>query len=177
MQDAIRTIIRYIGDDPNREDLIDTPDRVIRAWAEMFSGYHETEPLKWFKSKAREMVMVRNAYFASTCEHHMLPFVGVADVAYIPNGWVIGVSKIPRLVDHLSRRLTIQENLTDDICRALTCDKTLGAAVSLRSRHSCMGCRGIRQAQVWMVTNAVSGKFEEDPTTRMEFLGGVGKKI
>jgi len=121
--------------------------------------------------------MVRNIYFASTCEHHMLPFFGIADVAYIPDGWVIGVSKIPRLVDNLSRRLTIQENLTNLICERLTCDRTKGAAVSLRSKHACMGCRGIRQSQVWMVTNAVSGKFEDDPTTRMEFLGGVGKKI
>lgn len=174
LRDAIRLVISTIGDDPTREDLLETPDRVIQSWTEIFSGYTEDDAsmLKWFKSDAQEMVIVRDIDFWSTCEHHMLPFWGQADVAYIPNGSVIGVSKIPRLVNHKARRLQIQERLTTEIGRALQ-DRTLGVAVSIRAHHACMMARGVKQHHSRLVTNFISGKFETDPAARTEFMQGV----
>lgn len=181
VHDALRYIISYIGDDPDREDLLETPGRVVAAYAQIFSGYREQEsPLKWFKSAAQEMVIERDIDFWSTCEHHMLPFWGVVDVAYIPHGFVLGVSKIARLVEWKARRLQIQENLAHEICQELTQayspddePRTYGAAVSIRARHACMMSRGVEQSHSWLETNALSGLFKTDPSTRSEFMQGI----
>jgi GTP cyclohydrolase I len=172
--DAIRYLLEYIGENPDREDLQETPARILNAFVETFRGYKEQEALKWFESRATEMVVVRDIEFWSNCEHHWLPFWGLADVAYFPNGHVVGVSKVPRLVTNLAARLTIQENLTEQICAALTVDgKTFGAAVTIRAHHACMRSRGVRQTTAWMETNAVSGRFQADPSAQSTFMQGV----
>jgi GTP cyclohydrolase I len=174
LEDHIRRIIEAIGDDPKREGLLETPKRLINAWKEIYSGYTDSDQkLKWFTSKCDEMVIVRNIRFWSTCEHHMLPFWGKADIAYIPKGKVIGISKIPRLVNAKARRLQIQENLTDEIGRALDHEGVLGVAVSLRGQHMCMQVRGVKQEGSVMVTNYLSGLFRTDPAARAEFMQGV----
>ena len=173
MDDIIHRIITSIGDDPSREGLRETPRRVIQSWQEIFSGYTEDVDsiLKWFDSTADEMVILRNIHFWSTCEHHMQPFWGHADIAYIPRGKVIGISKLARLTNAIARRLQIQENLTAQIGQALLRDGNIwDVGVSITSKHTCMIARGVRQENSEMTTNFLYGAFKDDPATRAEFL-------
>jgi len=173
-EQLVRSIIQAIGDDPNRAGMLETPNRVVRSWLELFSGYTNEVDLKWFKDDTDEMVIVRDIEFFSTCEHHMLPFFGTADVGYIPNGAVVGLSKIARLVDNKARQFQIQERLARDIGNslqnALTEHPPLGVAVVLRGQHLCMKARGVKQQNAVMETNYLTGVFRKDDSARHEFL-------
>ena len=178
-EEAVRTLIRLAGDDPDREGLKDTPNRVIRSYEEIFGGYTKDPESVFtvFDEPCDELVLMRGIRLYSTCEHHMLPFTGVAHVAYIPKGKVIGASKLVRLVEIYSRRLQIQERLTQQITQAL--DKylqPLGSACIISCTHWCMACRGVRQSPE-MVTNSLTGAFKEDPKTRQEFLQLIGGSL
>ena len=174
LEDNVRRILQGIGEDPGRPDLIETPRRLAKAWREMFASYREPQPdLKWFESDADEMVVVRGVTFSSTCEHHVLPFWGTAAVGYIPGGKVVGVSKIPRLVTYMSKKLQVQERLTDEIGKALNVEGVRGVGVSLSGQHMCMMARGVLQQSSVMETTYLSGLLKEDPAARAEFLRGV----
>lgn len=172
MEDHVRRIIEAIGDDPTREDLLETPKRVVQSWTELYSGYHAQPKLKWFENEYSETVIMRRVGFWSMCEHHMLPFWGNVDLAYVPNGFIIGISKLSRLVEVYSRRLQVQERLTTDIGTALEGPKVKGVAVSVRAQHACMIARGVRQREAKLTTNYFSGVFANDSKYRMEFLEG-----
>ncbi|GIW87105.1 MAG: GTP cyclohydrolase 1 [Isosphaeraceae bacterium] len=172
---AVREILIAIGEDPDREGLIDTPDRVARMYAELFSGLH-ADPgdhlsRTFTQETYDEMVVVRNIEFASMCEHHLLPFTGQAHIAYIPQGRVVGLSKIPRVVETLSRRPQLQERLTQQIAHMLM-DRldAKGVAVVLEASHSCMTIRGVRKPGSFFVTSAMLGLFRDRHATRAEFL-------
>ena len=179
---AIRTLLQYIGDDPEREGLKETPARVIRAMAEHYAGY-EQEP-ETYLSKVFEqvegyddLVLVSDIEIMSHCEHHMVPFVGKAHVAYIPNGRVVGLSKIARVVDVYAKRLQVQEKLTAQIARAI--DKVLkpqGVAVVIQCQHFCMCYRGVKKPGSWTTTSKLHGVFLADPAARMELLTLIGLK-
>lgn len=179
----IRALIKHIGDDPDREGLLETPQRVIKSYQELFSGYqfvlstgdedHEKigSMLKVFSETSDEMIVVRQIDFCSFCEHHMLPFTGHAHVAYIPNRGVVGLSKIPRIVDIYARRLQVQERLTRQIVDCLELHlQPLGAACVIEGFHSCMSCRGVRKREASMITSALTGAFLEEPSAKAEFL-------
>lgn len=176
-QDIVRRQLQAIGEDPNRNGLIDTPDRVVRSWNELYSGYGDQPDLKWFDADADEMVVVRDITVYSTCEHHMLPFFGTATVAYIPGGEVVGVSKIARLVKHHSRRLQIQERLTQDIGKALMArESVLGAAVSITAKHLCMMARGVEEQRSVMDTTWLGGAIREKPDAKAEFVDALRRR-
>lgn len=179
VEHAVEEIITYLGDDPCREGLIETPRRVRRAFGELFSGYHRDPEtvLKTFKDGAcDEMVVLRDIEFYSTCEHHMLPFCGTAHIGYIPNGRVVGVSKLARLLEIFSRRLQIQERIgqqvTDALMRHL---EPKGCGCVLEAVHLCMTCRGVGKQNSKMVTSSVRGVFLDDPSAKAEFLQMIGK--
>lgn len=173
---GVRALLEYIGEDPDREGLRDTPGRVVRAWDEMCEGY-AMDPAQIlqrnFGANYNEMICVPNVEFFSTCEHHMLPFVGVAHVAYIPGVKpcrVVGLSKLARLVDCFARRLQIQEKMTCQIADAIEEHlKPRGVAVVVNARHMCMSCRGVKKQNSSMVTSAMRGAFIA-AETRAEFL-------
>jgi len=173
-ENAVRTLLRYIGEDPDREGLVDTPKRVAKSFLEMTEGLRRC-PSKvlttTFNETCDEMIVVRNIRFVSMCEHHLLPFIGTATVGYLPCNKVIGLSKIPRLVECLSRRPQLQERLTMQIgemlCNAVS---ARGVGVILKAHHSCMGCRGVRQQDADMVTSAMIGSFRDDPHVKHELL-------
>jgi GTP cyclohydrolase IA len=173
---AVREILIAIGEDPARDGLLDTPARVARMYEEVCSGLREdpSEHLtKVFEADHDEMVMVRDIPLYSLCEHHLVPFIGEAHVAYIPsqNGRITGLSKIARLVDGFARRPQVQERLTQDIARAI--DRTLqprGVLVVIEAEHLCMSMRGIRKPGSSTVTSSVHGLFRENPASRMEAL-------
>jgi len=172
-KEIIREMIRAIGDDPNREGLRETPVRVTKSWKELFAGYGQ-DPSKIMKvfedDTCDEMVIVRDISFVSFCEHHILPFLGVAHIAYVPNGRVLGVSKLVRVLEIYAKRLQIQERLTQQVTSAL--DKhlnPLGSACVIESKHLCMGCRGVRQPKSKMITSSLTGVFEKIEV-RQEFL-------
>lgn len=173
-EEHIRALLRYIGENPDREGLENTPARVMRAWTEMTAGYnmHPGQILATtFAETSDEMVIVRDIEFHSNCEHHMLPFSGTADVGYIPGVRVVGLSKIPRLVECFAKRLQVQERLTNQIAQAMNeYLDPMGVAVVLNARHSCMGCRGVRQSRASMTTSAMLGRMREDRAARAEFL-------
>lgn len=173
-EDAVRYILRYIGEDVGREGLRETPSRVRRSWDELFSGYSaDVEGLfKTFKEGAcDEMIVVRDIDFHSMCEHHMLPFVGVAHVAYIPKGRIVGLSKIARLVEVFARRLQVQERMTIQITEAIQHHlNPQGCACVIEAKHLCMACRGVRKSGSSMVTSSLKGTFSEEPDCRNEFL-------
>ena len=181
-EQAIRTLIRWAGDDPGREGLADTPSRVVRAWEEFCDGYTQdpAEMLaRTFEEIADydEMVVLRDISFESHCEHHMLPIIGRAHVAYLPRHRVVGISKLARVVEAFARRLQIQEKMTAEI--ANTIQEVLdpyGVAVVVEATHHCMTTRGIRRAGVAMVTSRMLGAFRKDPSTRREFLAMIGSK-
>ena len=172
---AVDTLLSSIGEDPNRQGLQGTPDRIARMYTEIFDGYR-TDPDKLindalFDVSYNEMVIVKDIAYTSMCEHHMLPFFGRAHVAYIPNGKVIGLSKIPRIVDMFSHRLQLQEKLTSQIADFLeTALEPLGVAVVVEGLHLCSMMRGVKKASARMVTSAMRRNFLENRRTRSEFL-------
>lgn len=176
---AVRTLIAAAGDDPAREGLADTPARVARAYAEWFSGYaiHPAALLERVFSEAedyQETVLLKDIPLVSTCEHHLAPITGRAHVAYRPNGRVVGISKLARLVDAYARRLQLQERLTNQIARTL--DEVLqpkGVAVIVEASHGCMSTRGVNQHGVSMVTKAWLGDFRADPDLRRELMSSI----
>jgi GTP cyclohydrolase I len=175
MQEIIRQLLVELGEDPSREGLLDTPKRVEKALKFLTSGYaadvDETLNNALFSVDYNEMVIVRDIDFYSLCEHHLLPFFGKCHVAYIPQGRVLGLSKMPRLVDIFARRLQIQERLTNQIAQTI-CQKIdpLGVAVVMEATHLCMSMRGVEKQNSVAATSAMLGVFREDARTRMEFL-------
>ena len=177
VEDNIRRVLEYLGENPNREGLIETPSRVVKAWVEMTEGYHQKpeEYCKVFNEPdSDEMVVLQGIRFTSMCEHHMLPFWGTASVGYIPlEGRVIGLSKLARIVHTYARRLQNQERLTHQVARFLydyEALSPLGTGVVVRSHHTCMSCRGIRQQESQMVTSATMGEIRTAPSARQEFM-------
>lgn len=175
MMQAVRTLLIGLGEDPDREGLKDTPKRVMKALQFLTKGYHESldELLNGavFTEDANEMVLVRDIDIFSSCEHHILPIIGRAHVAYIPNGKVIGLSKIARICEMYARRLQVQERLTVQIADALQgLLKPQGVAVVIEATHMCMVMRGVQKPGSWTVTSAMRGIFAEDVGTREEFM-------
>ena len=173
MKEHIREILKYIGEDPDRDGLKETPDRVVRSWVEMFSGYNQDphSVLKTFEDGYDEMVLLKNIEFSSTCEHHFLPFMGEAHIAYIPNKRVIGISKLARVLEIYSRRLQIQERLCAEVTKALDEVLTpLGSACILEASHLCMVCRGVKKQHSVMVTSSLTGVFRNKPEVRQELF-------
>jgi len=170
---AVATLLRYIGEDPGRDGLVDTPGRVVRAWREMTAGYAEDPAeilARTFDETSDELVILSNIAFYSTCEHHLLPFYGTASVGYLP-GKVVGISKLARLVQCFARRLQIQERMTKQIASSIAEHLgARGAGVVIRAHHLCMGCRGTRQPATEMVTSSMLGTLRDDPVSRSEFL-------
>ncbi len=171
---AVREILIAVGEDPDREGLVETPDRVARMYAEVFQGLHQDPGLhlkKLFTQEYDEMVMLRDLRFESFCEHHLLPFTGVAHVAYLPKGKVIGLSKIPRVIDVLARRPQVQERLTVEIAELLMSElDARGVAVVMEATHSCMTIRGVRKTEGLCITSAMLGAFRDRHATRAEVL-------
>jgi GTP cyclohydrolase IA len=171
---AVREILSSLGEDPQREGLKLTPRRVARSLAEQLSGMREDPRahLKTvFREKCDEIVLLREIGFSSVCEHHLLPFMGVAHVAYLPNKKIVGLSKLARLVDGFSKRPQVQERLTTQICDALWDElQPLGAAVVIEATHTCMTIRGVKKPGSVMVTSALRGIFKKDPRSRQEVL-------
>lgn len=171
---AVREILVAVGEDPDREGLADTPDRVARMYAEVFAGLRDDPRrhlAKRFTQEYDEMVAIRDIPFASFCEHHLLPFTGVAHVAYVPKGQVVGLSKIPRVVDSLAQRPQLQERLTQQVADLLMGElDAKGVGVVIEASHSCMTIRGVRKTGGTMVTSAMLGIFRDRPATRAEFL-------
>jgi GTP cyclohydrolase I len=176
--DSIRHMITFIGDDPNREGLKETPNRIVGSWTELYSGYNqEVEDLfTIFEDGAcDEMVLLKDIEFFSTCEHHMLPFFGTAHIAYIPNGKVIGISKLARVLEVYSRRLQIQERIGQQVTAAL--DEYLdpkGSACILSAKHLCMTCRGVNKQNSVMVTSSLTRGFKLNPAARAELMALIG---
>jgi GTP cyclohydrolase IA len=175
MMQAVRTLLIGLGEDPDREGLKDTPKRLMKALQFLTKGYHESldELLNGavFTEDAHEMVLVRDIDIFSSCEHHILPIIGRAHVAYIPNGKVIGLSKIARICEMYARRLQVQERLTAQIADALQgLLKPQGVAVVIEATHMCMVMRGVQKPGSWTVTSAMRGVFAEDERTRQEFM-------
>jgi GTP cyclohydrolase I len=177
---AVLDVIKAVGEDPDREGLINTPDRVSRMYAELLSGY-SADPEKiingaLFNVDYDEMVLVRDIEFYSLCEHHMLPFLGRAHVAYLPKGKVIGLSKIPRIVDMYARRLQVQERMTRQIADVI--QNTLepyGVAVVVEAVHMCSMMRGVKKHDARMTTSAMHGAFRANLATRQEFLENIAR--
>lgn len=172
--DAVRVLLEHIGEDPTREGLLDTPNRVVKALTEMTSGYGvdiAATLATTFDETSDEMVVLRGVTFASMCEHHMLPFTGTATVGYVPDGRVVGLSKMARLVEAYARRLQVQERMTTQIADAMWEHlRPLGVGVVIHGHHSCMGVRGVRQPQGVMTTSSMVGIFKFSDATRNEFL-------
>ena len=175
MESLIEELLRELGEDPRREGLLRTPGRVSRAFEFITQGYSQ-DPQKIlndavFEESYNEMVIVKDIDFFSLCEHHMLPFFGRAHVAYVPNGRIVGLSKLARLVEMYSRRLQVQERLTNEIAHVI--EKVLqprGVAVILEAQHLCMMMRGVQKQNSYAISSAMLGEFESDPKTRAEFV-------
>lgn len=180
IESLIEELLAELGEDPRREGLLRTPGRVARAFDFVTQGYSQ-DPQKIlndavFEESYNEMVIVKDIDFFSLCEHHMLPFFGRAHVAYVPNGRIVGLSKIARLVEMYSRRLQVQERLTNEIAHAI--EKVLqprGVAVILEAQHLCMMMRGVQKQNSYAISSAMLGEFESDPKTRGEFVQLVGR--
>jgi GTP cyclohydrolase IA len=175
-EDAVRTLLRWAGDKPNREGLAGTPARVARAFEEWFSGYSQ-DPKEYLSRTFEEVagydeiVALRDIPFESHCEHHLAPIIGKAHIAYLPRRRVVGISKLARLVDVYAKRLQIQEKMTAEIANCLnTVLKPFGVAVVIEATHQCMTTRGVHKAGVTMLTSRMLGVFREQPETRQEFL-------
>ncbi len=179
---AVRTLIRWAGDDPAREGLRDTPRRVAKSYLEFFRGYDE-DPVAMLERTFEEVegydeiVLLRDIRLESHCEHHMLPIIGRAHVAYLPHRRVVGISKLARVVDAYAHRLQIQEKLTAQIANTINeVLAPLGTAVIIEAAHECMTTRGVHKPGVTMVTSRMLGAFRDDPTTRRELLAMVGNR-
>ena len=175
-EDAVRTLLRWAGDDIEREGLLDTPSRVVRAYEDWFSGYQD-DPVSSLRRTFEEvegydeMIVLRDIHFESHCEHHMAPIIGKAHVGYLPRGKVVGISKLARVVDAFARRFQVQEKLTAQIAHCI--DEVLspcGVGVVIEAVHQCMTTRGVHKTGVSMVTSQMLGDFREDARTRHEFL-------
>jgi GTP cyclohydrolase I len=174
-ENAVKTMMFHVGENPDREGLLDTPSRVRKAYEFIYGGY-KLDPKAIlssaiFKSSNKEMVLVKDIEFYSTCEHHLLPIIGRVHVAYIPNGRVVGLSKIPRVVDVFARRMQIQEQFTEQIASSIMdAIKPLGVAVVVQARHMCMEMRGVEKVHSTTTSSALRGIFLEDQRTRDEFF-------
>ncbi len=181
-EDAIRTLIRWAGDNPGREGLQDTPKRVAKSYLEFFRGYAE-DPVQLLERTFEEVegydeiVLLRDIRVESHCEHHMVPIIGRAHVAYLPRHRVVGISKLARVVDSYSHRLQIQEKLTAQIANTIhDVLQPFGTAVIIEAAHECMTTRGVHKTGVSMVTSRMLGAFRDDPTTRRELLAMIGQQ-
>ncbi|HSF95774.1 MAG TPA: GTP cyclohydrolase I FolE [Thermohalobaculum sp.] len=179
-EEAVRTLLRWAGDDPNREGLLDTPGRVTRAYRQWFRGYEE-DPVAMLQRTFEEvegydeMVVLRDIRFESYCEHHLAPIIGKAHVGYLPTDRVVGISKLARLVDAYAKRLQVQEKMTAQIANTLMeVLQPTGVAVVLEGEHHCMSTRGVHKHGVSMVTSTMLGSFREDHRTRKEFMDIIG---
>ena len=179
-EEAVRTLLRWAGDDPAREGLLDTPSRVARAYGEWFAGYADDPEAMLQRTFEEvegydEMVILKDIRFESHCEHHLAPIIGKAHVAYLPTDRVVGISKLARVVDAFAKRLQVQEKMTAQIAGALErALKPRGVAVVLEGEHHCMSTRGVHRPGVTMVTSTLLGAFREDPATRREFMSLIG---
>jgi GTP cyclohydrolase I len=178
---AVRTLIRWAGDNPNRDGLLDTPARVARAWEDWFSGYNE-DPREMLQRTFEEvegydeMILLRDIRFESHCEHHIAPIIGKAHVAYIPESRVVGISKLARLVEVYGKRLQIQEKMTAQIANTLQeVLRPRGVGVVLEATHECMSTRGVYKPDIITVTSRMLGEFRDNEATRREFLAIIGK--
>ena len=170
---AVRQILEAVGEDPSREGLLGTPGRVARMYAELLAGMRSdpAEHIHVFHEEYDEIVLLRDIPFYSVCEHHMMPFIGKAHIAYLPDGRVIGISKLARIIDNYARRLQVQERLTIQVAEFLMEHlKPKGAAVVIEASHSCTTIRGVKKAGSIMVTSALRGLFKSDPRSRNEVL-------
>jgi GTP cyclohydrolase I len=180
VQDAIRTLIRWAGDDPEREGLVETPARVARAWKEYCQGYAEDPAVHLHKTFDEvggydELVLLKDIPFQSHCEHHMAPIIGKAAIAYMPNQRVVGISKLARVLNGYARRLQIQERLTAEVAQSIWDNlKPQGVAVVIEASHACMTARGVRTPGVGMVTSRLMGCFLDDNRSRKEVLSLMG---
>jgi GTP cyclohydrolase I len=181
-EDAIRTLIRWAGDNPDREGLLDTPSRVARSYREFFKGYGQ-DPVAILERTFEEVegydeiVLLRDIRVESHCEHHMVPIIGRAHVAYLPHRRVVGISKLARVVDAYAARLQIQEKLTAQIANTIQeVLQPLGTAVVIEAAHECMTTRGVHKTGVSMVTSRMLGAFRDDPATRRELLAMIGNR-
>jgi len=182
--DAVKRLIYYAGDDPDRDGLKDTPMRVLKAYLELFSGYEQEDSIEEMLTRFdtpngySEMIVLDNIEFYSTCEHHFLPFFGVAHIGYIPynSGKVVGISKLARLLEVYARRLQIQERICRQVTDAMTKYlKPIGTACVLEAKHLCISCRGVNKQNSIMKTASMTGAFKEDLNTRQEFYRLIGK--
>jgi GTP cyclohydrolase I len=178
---AVRTLLRWAGDDPNREGLLDTPARVVRSYEEFFSGYAE-DPVAYLQRTFEEtegydeLVLLRDIRFESHCEHHMVPIIGKMHIGYLPSHRVVGISKLARVAEAYAKRLQIQEKLTAQIANCI--DEVLqpkGVAVVVEAQHECMTTRGIHKTGVTMMTSRMLGAFRDNPETRREFLSLIAR--
>ena len=181
-EDAVKTMMLSVGEDPSREGLLKTPERVRKAYEFMYGGYQEdpNEILSsaLFTSSNDEMVLIKDIELYSTCEHHLLPIIGRAHIAYIPDGKVVGLSKIPRVVDVFSRRMQIQEQLTEQIAEAIMGTiKPKGVAVVIQARHMCMEMRGVEKINSTTTSSALRGLFKSDEKTRAEFFSLINAPV
>jgi GTP cyclohydrolase I len=179
-EEAVRTLIRWAGDDPTREGLLGTPDRVVRAYREFFAGYDQ-DPNAILKRTFQEtdgydeMIVLKDMRFESHCEHHLAPIIGRAHIAYLPHHRVVGISKLARLLDCFARRMQIQEKMTAQIANTLQeVLQPRGVAVVVDASHQCMTTRGVHKPGTSMVTSRMLGAFRTDPSTRREFLAIIG---
>lgn len=175
---AVREILAAVGEDPDRDGLRETPDRIARMYAEVFRGLREDPRrhlTKCFQEKYDEIVLVRDIDFASMCEHHLLPFIGVAHVAYLPNGKVVGLSKLARVVETVARRPQVQERMTEQIADCIMHElDARGVVVVVEATHTCMTTRGVRKPDSLCTTSVVRGLFKHNPTSRAEVMALIG---
>ncbi len=179
-EDAVHTLLLWAGEDPRREGLLDTPERVAKAYEDWFSGYKQ-DPVQYLKRTFEEvegydeMIILRDITFESHCEHHMAPIIGKAHVGYLPNNKVVGISKLARVVDAFSRRFQVQEKMTAQIANCIQdVLQPKGVGVVIEATHQCMTTRGIHKDGVSMVTSQMLGTFRKDARTRAEFLRMIG---
>ncbi|MCS5647632.1 MAG: GTP cyclohydrolase I FolE [Candidatus Marinimicrobia bacterium] len=182
LEQITRKLLKEIGENPDREGLVRTPSRVAKSWEFFSKGYNQNlEDIinnAIFEENAKDMVIVRDVEFFSLCEHHLLPFFGKAHVGYIPNGKVIGLSKIPRIIDMFSRRLQVQERLTHQVAEALQdVLNPIGVAVVMEGRHMCMQMRGVEKQNSFASTSAMLGQFRKSSETRSEFLSIINMTV
>lgn len=182
-EEAVRTLLRWAGDDPNREGLLDTPKRVVKSYEEFFGGYdidpnEELERTFEETEGYDEMVVLRDIRFESHCEHHLAPIIGCVHIGYLPNQRVVGISKLARVVDAYAKRLQIQEKMTAQIANSIAeVLQPKGVAVVIVAQHQCMTTRGVHKPGVSMVTSRMLGDFRDNSTTRREFLSAIGDPV